>query len=79
MFSAELDESTDVVHLAQLLRYVHRCEIKTEYLFCKPLKIKATARDTIEVVYDLMVLSEETYVQLVWTEPLTCWAAGFQA
>jgi hypothetical protein len=35
-----LDESTDVKYLPQLLvhvRYVYNDDIKTEFLFCKPL------------------------------------------
>jgi hypothetical protein len=39
MLSIQLDESTDVTHLAQLLiyvRYVYNDE-KTEFLLCKPL------------------------------------------
>jgi hypothetical protein len=54
IFSIQLDESTDVTHLAQLLlyvRYVYNDDIKTEFLFCKPLKI-TTARDIFKVVSD---------------------------
>jgi hypothetical protein len=47
MFSIQLDESTDVTHLAQLLvyvRYVYNDDTKTEFLFCKPLKTTTIAR-----------------------------------
>jgi hypothetical protein len=47
MFSIKLYESTDVTHLAQLLvyvRYVYNDDIKTEFLFCKPLETTTTAR-----------------------------------
>jgi hypothetical protein len=52
MFSTQLDESTDVMHLAQLLiyiRYVYNDNIKTEFLLCKPLEIMTT-RDVFKVV-----------------------------
>jgi hypothetical protein len=53
MFSIQLDESTDVTHLAQLLvyvRYVNNDDIKTEFLLCKPLENTTTARDIFKVV-----------------------------
>jgi hypothetical protein len=53
MFSIQLDESTDVTHVAQLLvyvRYVYNDDIKTEFLLCKPLEITTTTRDIFKVV-----------------------------
>jgi hypothetical protein len=53
MFSIQLDKSTDVKHLAQLLiyvRYVYNDDIKTEVLLCKPLEITTTTRDIFKVV-----------------------------
>jgi hypothetical protein len=52
MFSIQLDESTDVTNLAQLLvyvRYIYNDDIKTEFLLCKPLETM-TARDVFKVV-----------------------------
>jgi hypothetical protein len=52
MFSIQLDESTDVTHLAQLLvyvRYVYSDDIKTEFLLCK-LSETTTAGDIFKVV-----------------------------
>jgi hypothetical protein len=81
MFSIQLDESTDITHLAQLLdyvRYVYHNDIKTEFLFCKPLETTTTARDIFKVVQTFSkntVLNGKTYVQFVRTEPLPCWVA----
>jgi hypothetical protein len=53
MFSIQLDESTDVTHLAHLLVYVRNVyndDIKTEFLLCKPLETTTTARDIFKVV-----------------------------
>jgi hypothetical protein len=53
MFTIQLDESTDVTHLAQLLvcvGYVYSDDIKTEFLLCKPLETTTTARDIFKVV-----------------------------
>jgi hypothetical protein len=53
MFSIQLDELTDVSHLAQILiyvRYVYSDDIKTEFLLCKPLETMTTARYIFKVV-----------------------------
>jgi hypothetical protein len=53
MFSIQLDESTNVTNLAQLLvyvRHVYNDDIKTEFLLCKPLEITTTTRDIFKVV-----------------------------
>jgi hypothetical protein len=50
MFSIQLDESTYVTHLAQLLVcvwYVYNDDIKTEFLLCIPLE---TTTDIFKVV-----------------------------
>jgi hypothetical protein len=52
MFSIQLDESTDVTNLAQLLvcvRYVYNDDRKTEFLLCKSLEITTTT-DIFKVV-----------------------------
>jgi hypothetical protein len=55
MFSIQLDDTTDVTHLAQLLvcvRCVYNDDMKTEFLFRKPLESTTTARDIFKVVSD---------------------------
>jgi hypothetical protein len=55
MFSTQLNESTDVTHLAQLLiyvRYVYNDDIKTEILFFKTLETTTTTKDIFKVVSD---------------------------
>jgi hypothetical protein len=81
MFSIQLNESTDVTSLAQLLvyvRYVYNDDIKTEFLLCKPLETTTTARDIFKVVSDFLkntVSSAKTDMHFVQTEPLPCWVA----
>jgi hypothetical protein len=56
MFSIQLDESTDVTNLAQLLvyvRYAYNYDIKTEFLLCKPLETTTAARDVFKVVSNI--------------------------
>jgi hypothetical protein len=53
MFSIQLDKSTDITNLAQLLayvRYVYNYDIKTEFLLCRPLEITTTTTDIFKVV-----------------------------
>jgi hypothetical protein len=53
MFSIQLDASTDVSHLAQLLvcvRYVYNDDVETEFLLCKPLETTTTTTDIFKVV-----------------------------
>jgi hypothetical protein len=80
MFSIQLDEPTDVMHLAQLLVYVryYNDDIKTDFLLCKPLEITTTTRDIFEVVSNFFEehgIEWKTYVQFVRTEPLPCCVA----
>jgi hypothetical protein len=59
MLNIQLDESTDVTHLAQLLvyvRYVYNDDMKTDFL-----------KNTVSSI--------KTYVQFVRTEPPPCWVA----
>ena len=49
----QLDESTDVAGLAQLLvyvRYVYGGSIKEDILFCKPLETRTTGEDIFKVL-----------------------------
>jgi hypothetical protein len=82
MFSIQLDESTDVTHLAQLLvcvRYVYNDDIKTEFLLCADLwKLRRLQHIFLKLCHTFsknMVSSGKTYVQFVGTEPLPCWVA----
>ncbi|XP_067950224.1 protein FAM200C-like [Watersipora subatra] len=55
MFAVQLDESTDVASISQLMvfaRYVHRKTIEKEFLFCSPLTETTTATDIMNLVSD---------------------------
>jgi len=52
-FSIQLDESTDVANISQLLvysRYVHDKSIEEEFMFCQPLLTTTSAVDVIQLV-----------------------------
>ena len=53
VFSIQLDESTDVASLSQLIafvRYIENGTMKTEFLFCKPLKTTCKAEDIYDII-----------------------------
>ena len=53
VFAIQLDESTDVESLSQLIsyvRYIDHDNMKTEFLFCKPLKTTARADDIFDII-----------------------------
>jgi len=53
LFSIQLDESTDIESLSQLMcfvRYVDENSIQTDLLFCKPLSTTANATDVIKII-----------------------------
>ncbi|XP_067933284.1 protein FAM200C-like [Watersipora subatra] len=55
MFTIQLDESTDVASISQLMvfaRYVHRETIEEKFLFCSPLTETTTAADVMNLVSD---------------------------
>ena len=55
LFSIQLDETTDVTNLAQLLvyvRYYKNNKIKEDFLFCKPLQTSTTAADIFNLIND---------------------------
>ncbi|XP_067932966.1 zinc finger BED domain-containing protein 5-like [Watersipora subatra] len=57
MFTIQLDESTDVASISQLIlfaRYVHRKTIEEEFLFCSPLTETTTAADVMNLVSDFL-------------------------
>lgn len=52
-FAIQLDESTDITNLAQLLtyvRYVHSKKFHEEFLFCRALSIRTTGEDIFHMV-----------------------------
>lgn len=52
-FAIQLDESTDISNLAQLLtyvRYVHSKKVYEEFLFCRALTIRTTGEDIFQMV-----------------------------
>ena len=56
-YALQLDESTDVAVLAQLLaqllvyvRYIHQGSIKEDMLFCKPLETRSTGEDIFRML-----------------------------
>ena len=54
-FAIQLDESTDVASLSQLIafvRYIEKDTMNTEFLFCKPLKTTCKAEDIYELLSD---------------------------
>ena len=53
MFAVQLDESTNVASCSQLLvfvRYIHKEDVKEEYLHCNSLETKATAQDVVNSI-----------------------------
>ncbi|XP_067943017.1 protein FAM200C-like [Watersipora subatra] len=55
MFTIQLDESTDVASISQLMvfaSYVHRETIEEKFLFCSPLTETTTAADGMNLVSD---------------------------
>ena len=53
LYALQLNESTDVAGLAQLLvyvRYVYGGSIKEDTLFCKPLETRTTGNDIFKVL-----------------------------
>jgi hypothetical protein len=87
MFSIQLNESTDVTHLAQLLvcvRYVYNDDVKTEFLLCKPSEITTTTRDIFKVVSNFFEEHGIEWKNLcaVCTDgapAILCCRSGFQA
>ena len=53
LYALQLDESTDMAGLAQLLvyvRYIYGRSIKEDILFCKPLETRTTGEDMFKVL-----------------------------
>ena len=53
MFTFQVDESTDVALCSQLVvfvRYIHKYDIKNEFLFCTSLKTTTKSEDVMEKI-----------------------------
>jgi hypothetical protein len=81
MFSIQLDESTDVTHLAQLLvyvRHVYNDDIKLSFCCANLWKLQRLQEIFSKLCQTFSkntVSSGKTYVQFVGMEPLPCWVA----
>ena len=67
-FSIQLDESTDVANLSQLLvfvRYTTEKGIAEEFLFCKPLQTTTKAQDVMDLINDFFEDSNISWESLV--------------
>ena len=53
MFAVQLDNSTDVASCSQLLvsvQYIHKKDVKEEFLYCNSLESTATAQDVMNSI-----------------------------
>ena len=67
-FALQMDESTDVSNLSQLLvysRYVADETIKEEFLFCQPLETTSKAADVFQVLIDFFDKTGLSWSKLV--------------
>ena len=67
-FAIQLDESTDVSALAELLvyvRYIHLGKLKEEFLFCKPLALHTRGTDALEMVDEYFTLKSLDWKNVV--------------
>jgi hypothetical protein len=83
----QIDESTDVAGLAQLLVFVRYCfeeNIQEEFMFCLPLSERCTRSDIFKVVNDRFTAEDISRANCVGictdgAEALTGHKKGFQA
>lgn len=57
-FALQVDESTDITNMAQLLvfiRFDYQSEVKEEFLFCKPLVSNTKAEDIFNVINEYIM------------------------
>ena len=86
MFSIQVDESTDVASCSQLLvfvRYIHREDVKEEFLYCKALATSATAQDVMDSIPNFFDIEGLQWKKLcgVCTDGAPAWLgckSGFQ-
>ena len=68
VFALQLDESTDISNLSQLLvyvRYVADERINEEFLFCQPLETTSKAVDVFQILIDFFDKTELSWSKLV--------------
>ena len=68
VFALQLDETTDVSNLSQLLvyiRYVADQRINEEFLFCQPLETTSKAADVFQVLINFFDKTELSWSKLV--------------
>ena len=68
VFALQLDESTDIFNLSQLLvyvRYVADKRINEEFLFCQPLETTSKAVDVFQMLIDFFDKTELSWSKLV--------------
>ena len=67
-FALQLDESTDISNLSQLLvyvRYVADERVNEEFLFCQPLETTSKAVDVFQMLIDFFDETELSWSKLV--------------
>ena len=68
VFALQLNESTDISNLSQLLvyvRYVADKRINEEFLFCQPLETTSKAVDVFQMLIDFFDKTELSWSKLV--------------
>ena len=68
VFALQLDESTDISNLSQLLvyvRYVADERINEEFLFCQPMETTSKAVDVFQMLIDFFDKTELSWSKLV--------------
>ena len=68
VFALQLDESTDISNLSQLLvyvRYVADERINEKFLFCQPLETTSKAVDVFQMLIDFFDKTESSWSKLV--------------
>ena len=68
VFALQLDKSTDISNLSQLLvyvRYVADKRINEEFLFCQPLETTSKAVDVFQMLIDFFDKTELSWSKLV--------------
>ena len=68
MFAIQLDETTDIANLSQLMvcvRYVSKNAVEEDFLFCKPLLETTTAADIMQLISKFFEKEELDWGKLV--------------
>ena len=68
VFALQLDESTDIFNLSQLLVYVRHVadeRINEKFLFCQPLETTSKAVDVFQMLIDFFDKTELSWSKLV--------------